>query len=524
MHSSVSEFIGNQNINIYNDILEEIKINPNSIWAIYGTGNGAELVYRILCELAVNAAVKYIIDQDEKAIHGVEFHGIPIKKLREVSDGLEGIIIAAMDHHDTIKARIRQNLNEKQKRYIRVIDIFGEKKKRIQIANMTEYVEYIEKGILKASPEFVCFDEQGYQAKACDTKVIAWYLPQYHQIDINNKFHGQGFTEWVNTSRAIPMFAGHYQPHIPYDVGYYDLMNPSAIKRQAYLARHYGIYGFCFHYYWFSGRKLMEKPLEIFLEHEEIDMPFCLDWATENWTALWDGGNREIMIEQRLMEGDGRRFMEDILPYMRDPRYIRMEGKPVLIIYRIDLFEKSQAKILLDNFRDIAKEQGFPDLYIMLTNAFRFSGDLTEWGADAIVEFPPHMVWDLVDTYKLSGYVNPYFNGTIYDVTEFIESKKYMLNHGAKAYFRSALTAWDNTARRGTSGASIFYGFSPETFKSWLRDIVAESKKIHSAENDIVFVNSWNEWAEGSHLEPDMKYGYAYLQKVKEVLEEQRKI
>ena len=273
-----------------------IKINEN--WAIYGTGNGAELIYAALSNMCLISAIKNIIDRDEILYNKKYFHDIEIKTLSDGCNALDGIIIAAIDNHDIIYHRILNSLSKEQLKHIRVIDIFTYN----TLEEKAEYTEYIEKSILRKSEDFIEFDENGYERKEGDTKLLAWYLPQFHQMEINNKFHGQGFTEWTNTSRAIPLFTGHYQPHIPYDVGYYDLLNIDTLKRQIYLARHYGIYGFCFHYYWFSGKRIMEKPLEIFLEHKELDMPFCLDWATENWTALWDGGNRQhTSIVQFLM-------------------------------------------------------------------------------------------------------------------------------------------------------------------------------------------------------------------------------
>lgn len=508
----------NKDISILTEILEEINKNQNEAWAIYGTGDGAELVYILLNQLSIANEIDSFIERDEKVYLNQKFHGIPVKKLTEVCDTVNRIIIAAIDNHEIIRKRIKNSLSEEQAERIQVIDVFEEivKKDRLQ------YLEYIEKNILKKSGEFVEFDSNGYKSNINDTKVIAWYLPQFHQMEINNKYHGQGFTEWTNTSRAIPLFTGHYQPHIPYDVGYYDLLNPSTLKRQIYLARHYGVYGFCFYYYWFSGKRLMEKPLELLLEHKELNMPFCINWATENWTTLWDGGNKKVIVEQKLEENDGQRFMESILPYMKDPRYIKIDERPILVIYRVNIFEKEQVKLLLNNFREIAKKSGFPDLYIMLSNAFNFRDNIIEWGADALVEFPPHGTFDLLEVNKNLGYINPYFSGRIFDAQSFVENKRYMADYGRQTYYRSALTSWDNTARKAMSDANIFCGLNPQTFKKWVKDIVDESKKIHSRSEDIIFVNSWNEWAEGSHLEPDMKYGYGYLQALKEALTEQQ--
>lgn len=504
------------NINDLEKNLSDLKVDSDEIWSIYGTGNGAELVYASLCRLKMNSSIQYIIDRDDQVGCKREFHGIPVKRLSDVCGCLSGIIIAAMDHHEIIRKRIISSLTQKQLEQIQVIDIFVYNTKE----ETRRYVEYIETSVLKERGEFIAFDEKGYERKNKDTKVIAWYLPQFHQIEMNNKFHGQGFTEWTNTSQAIPLFPGHYQPHIPYDVGYYDLMNMDTWKRQIYLAKHYGIYGFCIHYYWFSGTRIMEKPLELFLEHKELDMPFCLDWATENWTALWDGGNEEIMLEQSFKEEDKEKFMEDILPYMKDPRYMKINGRPILVLYRVNIFEKQQINELLNSFREIARQNGFPDLYIILTNSYYFEDDVMDWGADALTEFPPHNVCDFMEPYSPPGYLNPYFKGRILDTSSFIQNKTYMLPHNNQIVFRSALVSWDNTARKATSGGAIFQGLNPKTFKTWLKDIVRESREIHSEAENMVFVNSWNEWAEGSHLEPDMKYGYGYLQAVKEVLED----
>lgn len=494
--------------------LKEI-VNIDEAWAIYGTGNGAELVYAAFCKSSLISTVKFVVDQDEKVGLISFFHEITVKKLSDVCNSLDGIIIAAFDNHVNIYERVIKYLEEEQINNISVKDIFAYNTTK----EKQEYTEYIEKSILRNSNEFINFDESGYKLKENDTKIIAWYLPQFHQMEINNKFHGQGFTEWTNTSRALPLFVGHYQPHIPYDVGYYDLLNVDTFKRQIYLAKHYGIYGFCFHYYWFSGKRTMEKPLELFLQHPELDMPFCINWATENWTALWDGGNNDIMLKLNLSSEDDEKFMGDILPYMKDSRYIKIDGKPVLIIYRVDTFKKERIKQLFLNFRNRAKSEGFPDLYIIITNSFDFDENVAEWGADAIVEFPIHGVWQFTELYVPDGYLNPYFRGKIRDVSSLIKNREYMLKHRSKRYFRSALVSWDNTARKALSKSTVYYGFTPKTFKQWLSDIMVESKKIHSGSEDIVFINSWNEWAEGSHLEPDMRYGYAYLQVVKEVLE-----
>lgn len=487
-------------------------------WALYGTGNGAELVYKVFDKANLLSNLILVIERDEEIIPEKEFHGISIVKLSEACDFIEGITIGAFDNSNVIEERISQYFLEKNIDNICVLDILHYN----TVEEKAEYIQYLEKKILKKSDDFVDCSEVSFVRRKGDSKVIAWYLPQFHKMEINDVFHGKGFTEWTNTTTMMPLFTGHYQPHVPYDVGYYDLLNVDTFKRQIKLAKHYGVYGFCIHYYWFSGKRIMEKPLELLLNHKELDIPFCFNWATENWTALWDGGNKEIMVEQTLEDGDEEKFMNDILPYMNDPRYIKINGRPVLVIYSVNNFEKNRIKHAIEYFREKAKNEGFPDLYIMVTNAFKFEDDATEWGLDAMVEFPPHEVQGFMKKYRPEGYINPYYKGGVLDATEFIENKQYMINHKSKKCFRSALVSWDNSARKARTGANIVTGLSPSTFKTWLKDIMCESNKVHSEEENIVFVNSWNEWAEGSHLEPDMKYGYAYLQAVKEALEENR--
>ena len=389
-----------------------------------------------------------------------------------------------------------------------------------------EYIDYVERQQLNRfsnnQPEFVELSKDDYEWTEDSPKIIAWYLPQYYQMEVNNKYHGQGFTEWTNSSHTMPMFTGHYQPHIPYDVGYYDLLNEDTIRRQAFLAKKYGVYGFAYHWYWFSGERTMEVPPQILLEHPDIDIHYCFDWATENWTSAWDGGTKEVIFEQQLKEGDAQKFMDDILPFMKDQRYIKIEGKPVLSIYRCDMFEKEQFLAFVEEIRSIARENGFPDLYLMLTNRV-FEGDVSEWGMDALVEFPPSYIYPLCERYKYNGYMNSSFKADIFDITKFLNGKKYFRTYDTKEYYRSALVGFDNSARRATTGCQVIMNNSPEKFMIWLRDLLIESRSIHTSSNNIIFINSWNEWAEGSHLEPDMRYGYAYLQAVKDALENEKK-
>lgn len=390
-------------------------------------------------------------------------------------------------------------------------------------SSVKQYLNYIlDENFQKRPNTFQAMMESDFVREPGDPKVIAWYLPQYHQIDVNNKFHGRGFTEWTNVTRAMPAFAGHYQPHLPYDVGFYDLMNPDTFRRQIELANKYGVYAFAFHWYWFSGKRTMEKPLEMFLKHPEFDIHFCINWANENWSRLWDGGNKELIFEQKLLDEDDEKLFKDLLPYFRDDRYIKINGKPLFSIYRPEIFGKNRFVTLTDNLRKFAINSGFKGVYIVITNAFDFKEDPKEWGADALAEFPPFGV--RAERKPIDGYKNPHFKANVFDFEAFLKKRGYLYPHNADNYYRSALVAFDNTARKGFSNnGSVFYGASPEYFRQNVEEIAIESKNIHSTENNFIFVNSWNEWAEGSHLEPDQKYGYAFLNALRRGIEDARK-
>lgn len=388
-----------------------------------------------------------------------------------------------------------------------------------------KYLRWMVDNNYQRGTKFTPLTKHPFVREESDTKVIAYFLPQFYQMEVNDKWHGKGFTEWTNSSRAMPMFAGHEQPHIPYDVGYYDLLNPNTFKRQIELANMYGVYGFCFHWYWFSGERTMEKPLELLLQHPEWDIHYCFNWATENWTALWDGGNKELIFKQELKDGDDRKFFEDILPFLKDKRYIKIGGCPLISIYNIKIFSKERLLQFIRNLRKYAKEEGFPGIYFVATNTFWFNGDVSEYEIDALSEFPPSFVYNIEINHKWSpNNVNPRFCGKIFDYSSFVEHKLYLsTKYKSKNIYRSAMAGWDNTARKAYQNqCCVYYGANPQLFKSWLIDILRESKQIHNSENDICFINSWNEWAEGSHLEPCQRYGYGYLEAVKEALEEVR--
>lgn len=496
-----------QNIKEYNKI------------AIYGVGDGADILYEILGELNLTPRIVCMMDHDLSDNIGSKYKDIEVRKMSESIHQVDVIIVAARIHHDIIRERILNYCNE----YgidKKVIDPFLSEN---SAEDCQKYVEYLEKRTRNTSQQFVPITDTKFIPNDKDPKLIAWYLPQYYQIPVNDQFHGKGFTEWTNSSKAIPLYVGHDQPHIPYDVGYYDLSNINAMKRQVELAKLYGIYGFCFHYYWFSGERIMEKPLEMLLEHKEIDMPFCLNWATENWTALWDGGDNSLIYEQKLQEGDDDRFVDDILPYFKDSRYIRIDNKPVLSVYITTLFGRERFKRFVDNFQKRVRKEGFSGVYIMITTARDFNENVEDWGADALVEFPPAGM--KCDTIRPEGYLNPTFKGSIFDYAGYVNERRYLKSYNSKEVYRSALVAFDNSPRKASQEhCVIMHGASAQLFKAWLSDLIQIVNEEKAADKQVIFINSWNEWAESSHLEPDLRFGYANLQGVKEALLENREL
>jgi 2-polyprenyl-3-methyl-5-hydroxy-6-metoxy-1,4-benzoquinol methylase len=352
-----------------------------------------------------------------------------------------------------------------------------------------------------------------------DIRLIAFYLPQFHPIPENDRWWGKGFTEWTNVTKAVPQFEGHYQPHLPGELGFYDLRLPEIQKRQVELAKHYGLSGFCFYYYWFDGKKLLDLPLAQYLNHKEYDLPFCICWANENWTRRWDGQENEVLMAQSHTVESDINFIRDVEHILRDPRYIRISGKPVVIVYRFTLLPEPGETIL--RWRKYCRDCGIGEIYLMAALTFH-CGDPTECGFDAAIEFPPHLMPGCPNITRDMLIINPEFSGIIYDYEKFIHERKYLLPTPFKV-FKTVAPGWDNTPRRMDKG-KIFAGSNPRLYKKWLLDVCQWTKLNHSPDEQYVFINAWNEWAEGAHLEPDRKFGYGNLQATSEVIRETRNI
>lgn len=375
------------------------------------------------------------------------------------------------------------------------------------------YSSTLENARGKKGSEYVAESEMDLSREEHLVKLLAFYLPQFHPIPENDAWWGKGFTEWTNVTKAVPQFVGHYQPHLPGELGFYDLRVPQVQRRQVELAKKYGIFGFCFYHYWFDGKRLLEHPLNQFINDDEIDFPFCICWANENWSRRWDGLDSEILIAQNHCPDTDYRFIQDILPYIKHRNYIHIDNRPLILVYRgtalADPLETTK------KWRKYAVEAGIGDPYLVVAQVFGFRDDPRTIGFDAAVEFPPNTMpaENIADRFS---HLNPDFQGRIYDYVDVAKAmSSRMVDY---KLFKTVMPSWDNTPRR-PDAASIFVNSSPEQYKEWLQSTIEYTLEHISPSNRFIFINAWNEWAEGACLEPDQKYGYAYLQATSDTLQ-----
>jgi glycosyltransferase involved in cell wall biosynthesis len=362
------------------------------------------------------------------------------------------------------------------------------------------------KRFTKAGPDFEQFRPLPASA-ARQFKLLVYYLPQFHAIPENDAWWGKGFTEWTNIARGVPRFKGHYQPRIPRDLGFYSLDSIEPMRQQAAMARSAGIHGFVFYYYWFNGQRLLDQPVRRFLDDRSLDIPFSLMWANENWTRRWDGAESEVLISQDYRPDDDERMAEEFALHFRDPRYIRIQGRPLLMVYRAGLIPEAEQTVA--RWRDIFKVQHGEDPILVMAQSFKES-DPTPYGLDGAIEFPPHKLTQHMPPINARvEYFDPEFIGNVYSYDDVVKTS---LDEPAPAYplIKTAVPSWDNDARRQGTGLAITDS-TPAKYENWLARLGEIAREHPFFGEPLVCVNAWNEWCEGAYLEPDLYYGSAYL-------------
>lgn len=359
-------------------------------------------------------------------------------------------------------------------------------------------------------------------------KKIAFYLPQFHAIPENDEWWGKGFTEWTNVKSAKPQFKGHFQPEVPLNGYYYNLLDERTQEWQSQLALKYGLDGFCYYHYWFEGKLLLEKPMENMLGNHNIQIPFCICWANETWSRTWDGQETSILIKQNYDEDENawKDHFLYLLPFFKDERYLREEGKPILILYKPQLIEHCKEMLLY--WRKLALENGLDGLYIGYQHHSAFNYDMASLGFDFGIEFEPMFTIREIDKEKdrplgllKRALVHPKWlyrkirekwlhESKVYDYDE-IWKRILKRKPREEKVFPGAFCAWDNTPRMGNK-STVFYQSSPDKFKKYFKAQLIHAQKDYKAE--YIFINAWNEWAEGAHLEPDERNGYGYLEAI----------
>lgn len=345
-------------------------------------------------------------------------------------------------------------------------------------------------------------------------KLIAFYLPQFHPIPENDEWWGPGFTEWTNVTKALPRFVGHYQPRLPADMGFYDLRSEHVLPQQAAMAKKYGISGFCFHHYWFGGRRLLNMPIESLLNRPEIDLPYCINWANEPWSRRWDGSDLEMLISQEHSDEDDIDFARSLEPFFRDRRYIRVDGRPLLMLYRPGIMP--DAKATVRRWRNHFTEAGLGNPYIVMPQIYS-DGDPRKYGMDAAVGFPPF--WTGWDAPKIQDQLEPLDPNHACEVVDYeLMARRMVDNHPSDYTLHPGVSpSWDNEARR-TGRGSCFHGSTPAKYGVWLEAACRLAIGANRPSERMVFINAWNEWAEGAYLEPDRHFGYAYLRETARTL------
>jgi hypothetical protein len=356
-------------------------------------------------------------------------------------------------------------------------------------------------------------------------RAIAFHLPQFHPIPENDEWWGKGFTEWTNVAKATPRFPGHYQPHLPADLGFYDLRLSESRAAQAELAASYGIYGFCYYHYWFNSRRILERPVNEIWQSGEPDFPFCLCWANENWTRRWDGLNDEVLLKQDYSPEDDLEHIQSLIPIFFDPRYICIMDRPVFLVYRAS--ELPEPEKSADRWRREAERAGLKGLFLVRVESNGESGDPRNIGFDYSVEFQPYWphAWPRLfrrrwwHIRRLGTHEPGLRDNNVLDYFSWVSNA---LAAPAPDYPRipCVCPGWDNSPRRQRD-ANIVINSAPTFYERWLREVVSRLKPSSGSAisaGSLVFLNAWNEWGEGNHIEPCQKWGRQYLEATQRAL------
>ncbi len=341
-------------------------------------------------------------------------------------------------------------------------------------------------------------------------RIIAFYLPQFHEVPENSEWWGKGFTDWVNVAKARPHFEGHYQPHIPRDLGFYDASLETTLAAQVALAKDYDVYGFCFYWYWFDGKRMLSKPIDT-LYNSKIKFPYCFCWANDSWARTWDHNPKEILIEQKYGEDWEKRLIEDFTKYWADERYIKVNGRPLFLIYRAKQIPNYADSI--QKIRDYSQMLLGVNPYILVIDFYDVSSS-SEFGADGLVEFPPHKFWHESNQSKKPNDINSNFVGVTVSYQKIVIQSVERKTPKNEKIYRTVMPSWDNTARLGDRSV-IIQNTNPHFFRVWLDSMRQYTREHRALDENFIFVNAWNEWAEGAHLEPDLKIGNGFLNQVK---------
>ncbi len=413
--------------------------------------------------------------------------------------------INPIEHYLTVGQKIQLATNENQTQGPSGVD-----PGTIRVGSISENIKYF----ANPGPGYEDSDYSLTSHLKPIARTIAFYLPQFHAFPENDTWWGKGFTEWRNVVRGSPRFDGHYQPRIPRDLGFYDLNSEDTLVEQAKLALENGLEGFCFYYYWFNGKRIMNKPLDMFAESKSINMPFSIMWANENWTRTWDGMENEVLIQQDYSEDDENDFIKDTLVYFSNEQYIRVDGRPLFIIYRPGIVP--DAKEAFARWKSKWKAKLGVEPWIIMVQGFGDT-DPSVFGLDGAIEFPPHKI--CTDTQAINQdleILDDDYSGHAVSYDEVIE-KSLSEKESDFPLIKTVVPHWDNDARREGRGF-VMHGSSPEKYGKWLDGAIEHATEKPFFGESLVFINAWNEWAEGAYLEPDVHFGHAYLNATKQAI------